>query len=306
MSGTHEFDYPQARREDLTEEIAGHQVSDPYRWMEEAGSTERADWLAAEAELFAAQQPGWPGRDQLAARVRELLNVGYEGTPAWRGDRRFFTRREPGQEHGVLYTQLPGESARVLLDPMAIDASGLTTLDAWQPDKEGRLLASQLSEGGSEESLLRIIDVETGALVDGPIDRCRYSSVGWLPGGKAFYYTRRLAPDLVPDGESQYHRRVYLHEVGTPADQSAGTGAGCSCPPPGARRRAMTCGWPTCRRPTRRRPGCGRCRRAWTRRPRCGPGGTAGSTCSPISARRGPGSRWPTRGRWPTRRAGGT
>ncbi len=101
---------------------------------------------------------------------------------------------------------------------MAIDPAGRTTLDAWSPDKEGRLLAYQLSHGGDEEALLRVMDVATGKLVDGPIDRCRYSEVAWLPGGKAFYYTRRLAPDTVPAGESQYHRRVYLHVVGTPAE----------------------------------------------------------------------------------------
>jgi prolyl oligopeptidase len=61
------------------------------------------------------------------------------------------------------------------------------------------------------------MDVATGEDVDGPIDRCRYTNVAWLPGGKAFYYSRRLAPDLVPDGEQQYHRRVYLHQVGSPA-----------------------------------------------------------------------------------------
>jgi len=218
MNGTCESGYPAARRQDLTEEIFGHQVSDPYRWLEESGP-ERAEWLAAQDRLYTAQQAGWPGRDRLAARVRELLNVGYEGTPAWRGERRFFTRREPGQEHGVLYTQVPGEPARVLIDPMTVDPSGLTTLDAWQPDKEGRLLAYQLSAGGDEESLLRVLDVQTGALVDGPIDRCRYSNVAWLPGGDAFYYTRRLPPAEVPAGESQYHRRVYLHQVGTPAGQ---------------------------------------------------------------------------------------
>ena len=66
--------------------------------------------------------------------------------------------------------------------------------------------------------MLRVLDVETGQDVDGPIDRCRYSGVAWLPGGKAFYYTRRLAPGDVPAGEEQYHRRIYLHRVGTPAD----------------------------------------------------------------------------------------
>ena len=211
--------YPEAPRLDLTEDIFGHQVSDPYRWMEDTDSAERADWLRAEAALFSAERAHWPGRDILAERVRELLNVGVVGTPAWRGDRSFFTRREPGQEHAVLCTQVAGGPVEVLVDPMAIDPSGLTTLDAWQPDKEGRLLAYQLSEGGDEESLLRVLNVETGSVVDGPIDRCRYSNVAWLPGGKAFYYTRRLPAFSVPEGESQYHRRVYLHQVGTPADE---------------------------------------------------------------------------------------
>jgi len=222
-----EFSYPQARRLGLTEDLLGHQVSDPYRWLEDTASAERADWLAAEASLFDSQSPELAGREEVAAKVRELLSVGYEGAPVWRGDRRFFTRRDPGAEHGVLCTQLGDGPVEILVDPMAIDPSGLTTLDAWQPDKEGRLVAYQLSEGGDEESLLRVMDVATGILADGPIDRCRYSNVAWLPGGKAFYYTRRLPPSAVPDGESQYHRRVYLHQLGTPADSDVlifGTG----------------------------------------------------------------------------------
>jgi prolyl oligopeptidase len=224
---TSEFSYPPARRLDLTEDILGYQVSDPYRWLEEPDSAERAGWLQAEADLYAARRGELTGRDRLAAQVRELLSVGYVGTPVWRGERRFFTRRDPGQEHGVLCTQLGGGPVQVLIDPTAIDPTGLTTLDAWQPDKEGRLLAYQLSEGGDEESLLRVLDVATGALSDGPIDRCRYSNVAWLPGGKAFFYTRRLPPSQVPDGESQYHRRVYLHQVGTPPEDDTlifGTG----------------------------------------------------------------------------------
>jgi prolyl oligopeptidase len=211
--------YPEARRLDLTEDVLGHLVSDPYRWLEDESGAERAGWLRAQAALFAACRDELPGRDELAEQVRTLLDVGYAGTPVWRGERCFFTRRDPGAEHGVLCTRLGDGPVEVLVDPMVIDPSGLTTLDAWQPDKEGRLLAYQLSEGGDEESALRVMDVTTGALVDGPIDRCRYSNVAWLPGGKAFYYVRRLPPSAVPEGETQYHRRLYLHQVGTPADE---------------------------------------------------------------------------------------
>ncbi len=213
-----EIGYPPARRLELTEDIGGHQVSDPYRWLEDTGD-ERDAWLAAQAELFGSYREELPGRERLADRVRELLSTGYVGPPVWRGERCFFTRRDPEQEHGVLCTRLGEGPVEVLVDPMAVDPSGLTTLDAWQPDKEGRLLAYQLSEGGNEESLLRVIDVATGSAVDGPIDRCRYSNVAWLPGGKAFYYTRRLPPSAVPGDESQYHRRVYLHQIGAPADE---------------------------------------------------------------------------------------
>ena len=45
--------------------------------------------------------------------------------------------------------------------------------------------------------------------------------MAWLPGGKAFYYVRLLPPEEVPDGESQYHRRLYLHVVGTAPETDA-------------------------------------------------------------------------------------
>ncbi len=210
--------YPPARREDLTEKFYGHVIADPYRWLENADSEETKSWLAAQDALLADYMARLVEREPLAARISELLAAGSVDEPVWRGERRFFTRRAAGQEHAVLYTAAAAEGERVLIDPVAIDPTGITTLDGWQPDQDGRLLAYQLSQGGDEESRLRIMDVATGADVDGPIDRCRYTIVAWLPGGRAFYFTRRLAPQQVPAGEEQFHQRVYLHRVGRPAE----------------------------------------------------------------------------------------
>jgi prolyl oligopeptidase len=213
--------YPDAPRQDITEIIHGEPVADPYRWLEDPDSGQAKAWLRAQDELYGDYQSRVPGRDKLAARLTELLAAGEVSSPAWREDRQFYTRREPGQEHALLYTAAPGEPERVLIDPIAIDPSGSTTLDNWKPSHDGGLLAYQLSEGGTEESALRVIDTATGELVDGPIDRCRYSDVAWLPDGKSFYYVRRLAPADVPAGEEQFHRRVYLHQVGAPADDDS-------------------------------------------------------------------------------------
>src|ERR1039457_4085143 len=193
--------YPSARRLDLTENLHGHLVRDPYRWLEDPASGEGQAWLAAQDALMREQAAALPGRLPLAARIRELMGAGYVSAPVWRGQRQFFLRRAADQEHSVLMTVAPGEPERALIDPMALDPSGATTLDHWAPDNEGRLLAYQLSAGGDEESMLRVTDILSGELAEGPIDRCRYSPIAWLPGGKAFYYVRRLPPAVLPPGE---------------------------------------------------------------------------------------------------------
>jgi len=190
-------------------------VPDPYRRLEDPADPATVDWSRAQDELFDSHRVEWRARKRLHDRLAELLGAGSVGTPAWRGGRAFHTRRTAEQEHAVLLTLDAAGSERILVDPITVDPTGATTLDTWQPSREGDLLAYQLSVGGTEESVLRILDVATGEDVDGPIDRARYSPVAWLPGGGAFYYVRRLAPDLVPAGEEQYHRRVYLHRLGS-------------------------------------------------------------------------------------------
>src|SRR5260370_42101913 len=117
-----EFTYPPARRLELTEDLFGHQVSDPYRWLEDGTSAERAGWLAAQAGLFGSDRDELPGRDRLAAQVRELLSTGYVGTAAWRGERGVFTRGGPGAQPGALWTRPPagrGGRGGGLLEPGA-------------------------------------------------------------------------------------------------------------------------------------------------------------------------------------------
>ncbi len=207
--------YPAARREPVVETLHGERIADPYRWLEDGFSTETNAWQAAQHELFAAHQQRWPMRSPFHHRVTQLLRTGTVGPPAWRGDYAFFVRREPDAEHAAILIRDPNGTERVLVDPTQVDPTGLTTLDAWQPSKDGLLLGYQTSHGGTEESALTVIDVGTGQVVDGPIDRCRYSPVAWLPDSSAFYYTRQLPLSEVPDDEGQYHRRVWLHRLGT-------------------------------------------------------------------------------------------
>ncbi|MGS2641097.1 prolyl oligopeptidase family serine peptidase [Streptosporangium sp. LJ11] len=199
--------YPPAERQPIVDHLHGHAVPDPYRWLEDPDSPETRSWTAAQEELWREHAGTLPGRHLWHSRVAALTGAGTVGTPMWRGGSRFFLRRTASQEHAVLYRTGPDGVEETLLDPMELDPSGLTTLDHWQPDLDGRLVAYQVSRSGDERSELRVMDVTTRRVVDGPIDRCRYAPVAWLPDGKAFFYVRS--------------RQVCLHRLGTPAEADA-------------------------------------------------------------------------------------
>lgn len=214
------FNYPQLPDSGIVDDFHGVSVPDPYRFLEDPQDSLTTEWLQAQELLMDAQRDTWTSREHYVNRVGELLGSGAISPPFIRGDRTFFTKREPGQQFAVLYVRETNDShtnpqtARVLIDPMAMDPEGHTTLDSWQPSKEGDRLAYQISQGGNEESDVYVMDIESGETIEGPINRCRYSPIAWLKGGLAYYYVRRIAPELLPESERHFHRRVYLHTVG--------------------------------------------------------------------------------------------
>ncbi|HEV2072472.1 MAG TPA: prolyl oligopeptidase family serine peptidase [Thermomicrobiales bacterium] len=204
------------RREDVVEVLHGHQIHDPYRWLEDGSSDETRAWTRDQNARTEAVLAGIPGREQLEGQLRELLQVGSVTGARETGGRFFYTRREGSQDQAVLYVRegLDGEE-RTLLDPSAQGEHGLVALDWWEPSHDGTRLAYGVSQGGDEWSVLHVFDVGTGEDLDEAIPRARAASVAWLPDNNGFYYTRYPLPGSVPDGELHYHRRVFFHLIGS-------------------------------------------------------------------------------------------
>ena len=99
--------YPDAPRLDLVDDLHGHRVADPYRWLEDTADPRTAAWTEAQDALAGDLLSALPLRDQFAARLDQLVHAGAVGVPVWRGRRAFSTRRDPGQEHAVLRVREP-------------------------------------------------------------------------------------------------------------------------------------------------------------------------------------------------------
>ena len=208
--------YPETPSENVVDVLHGEKIADPYRCLEDGDSTETRIWTEQQNAVTEAYLAAAPGRNRIGRRLQELLAIGVLSVPTPKRGRYVYLRRDGRQNQPVLYWRdgVDGED-RIAVDPNAINEVGTTALDWYYPSDDGRLLAYGLSENGNEESVLHLLDLDTGRQLPDRIPRMRAASVAWLPDATGFYYTRYPARGQVPPGEEPYHRAIYLHRLGT-------------------------------------------------------------------------------------------
>ena len=84
------------------------------------------------------------------------------------------------------------------------------SIDYFQPSADGTYVAYGISPGGSEESVLHVVESATGKVLSDSIDRGEFASPSWLPDGKSFFYTRaqKLGPGAPPT--AKYQKLKYI------------------------------------------------------------------------------------------------
>jgi prolyl oligopeptidase len=211
--------YPAAPSVDAADVLHGERIPAPYRWLEDGDTPETRAWTEAQNALTEGYLARAPGRPAIRRRLDELLAIGAISVPSPAHGRYFYQRREGRQNQPVLYVRVGVDGAdRPAVDPNALDPAGTTALDWYYPSDDGSLLAYGLSENGSEQSVLHVLDVARGVTLADRIARTRSADLAWLPDASGFYYTRYPAPGAVPEGEEHYHRAVFFHRLGEDPD----------------------------------------------------------------------------------------
>jgi len=207
---------PVARIEPVSDSYFGTTIVDPYRWMEDWQSDEAMGWLTTYATHTRAYLDALPHRAALLARIgalEDLVPLLLNGGTA--GGRTFLLRRDPGQNLARLIVYLTDDApARVLIDPAAYGSEIPIAIDWFYPSRDGHVLAYGLSSGGSENSTLYVLDVDTGETDDLAIPRTQACNVSWLDAHTSFVYTQfpQLPDDVLPT-ERYLDRQVFLHRL---------------------------------------------------------------------------------------------
>ncbi|MGP8032841.1 MAG: prolyl oligopeptidase family serine peptidase, partial [Steroidobacteraceae bacterium] len=202
----------------VTDDYFGTQVTDNYRYFEDLENPQVQAWMKGQADYARAVLDSLPGRRALLDRVTAIdktLVVVFDVQQ--RGERYFYQKRRPEDQVPKLYyrDRLKGVE-HLLLDPAKLGtAKAHAALDFYTPSWDGQLLAYGVSLGGSEDSVLHMLEVAGKRTFKETIDRTSLSIVAWLPDNSGFFYLRynKHTPGMKPS-ETLYNARTYVHTLG--------------------------------------------------------------------------------------------
>ncbi len=179
-----------------TDNFFGTTATDPYRYFENKKSPEVVAWMKAHNDQARVTLAKIPGRDAMLANLTR-----YDASVSDRvgsitrlpGDLYFLERRAATDNQFKLYMRRGLTGADTLLvDPEALEKStGKPHAINWYvPSPDGSVVAYGLSQGGSEEAELHLLNTATGKQIGQPISRANYGGVDWTADSKTLVFNR--------------------------------------------------------------------------------------------------------------------
>ena len=217
--------YPPAAKKAVTDTYYGEQVADDYRWLENGADPQVKAWSQEQLKATRQVLDAVPMRAELAKRFKEL----YETAPARHFEfvdrgQLFALKRQPPKNQPMLVVMKSAAdvaSERVVVDPNTLNAKGTTAIDWYVPSLDGRYVAVSLSENGSEDGTVHVIDTKTGKETGDLVPRAQYPTGGgsleWDEKATGFYYTRYPQGQERSGEDVNFYQQVYFHKLGTPA-----------------------------------------------------------------------------------------
>lgn len=202
------------------ETVCGQKIADPYRPLENLQDPQVQQWFRQESDHARRVLDSIPGRKALIDKMIEFdkrkASKVYNLTIT-DNDRYFYLKQTPSDETGRLFFRkgFKGDE-RELFNPASFTADkGIHyVISSVTPNLDGSKLVLTLSPNGSENSVLLIMDVDSGNIYPERIDRCWFASPSWLPDGESFLYNR-LNPSSLHDKDREKNSRIFLHRTGT-------------------------------------------------------------------------------------------
>jgi prolyl oligopeptidase len=203
---------PVSRTEDFRETFHGHELIDPYHWLEQTDATETRNWIDEQNAYAHGLINAQAIRPQILKRLTAMAQHDHIGAPLLRNGYYYFSRRGANQDLWSFYRRgVTATNDELLLDPHQFGPAG-TSISIFGVSDDGSTIAFGVRKGGQDETDLRVFDVANHRELPDRFPLSLYRGFAFRKDGKSFYYT-------VENRESG--QRVLYHPLGTDIGKDA-------------------------------------------------------------------------------------
>ncbi len=216
--------YPFSPTNDVVDVYHGVSVPDPFRWLENDEAPPVRAWVMAQTQLTSEYLSQLPAREGIRSRMAALWDYERRSLPVQRNGGLFWSAGRGARGRGALYYQAADAAEpRLVLDPAGLMApgGGKVYLADFAPSWDGRWVAYGVSEEGQSAETWRVLEVQTGRVMEDEIHGVHLSNTVWTRDAAGFFYSRFASRNESAAGEegfSQLHQ-LWFHRLGTSQEQ---------------------------------------------------------------------------------------
>ena len=211
--------YPETKKEEFTETIHGYEISDSYRWLEDFTSDDSLDWVKRQNKFTKTFISKNNYKKDIANYLEQIWENESISIPYKIEDKTFYYFNDGSfQQSKLMIKDCDKCDERVLIDPNTFSDDGTISLGGTSVNNSADMIAFSISDGGSDWRVWKVLDIETGEVLEDEIKWAKFSGASWENDDSGFFYQKYDEPQGELLKEVNESPKLMFHKIGT--DQS--------------------------------------------------------------------------------------
>ena len=211
--------YPETKKEKFTETIHGYEISDSYRWLEDFTSDDSLDWVKRQNKFTKTFISKNNYKKDIANYLEQIWENESISIPYKEEGKTFYYFNDGSfQQSKLMIKDCDKCDERVLIDPNTFSDDGTISLGGTSVNNSADMIAFSISDGGSDWRVWKVLDIETGEVLEDEIKWAKFSGASWENDDSGFFYQKYDEPKGELLKEVNESPKLMFHKIGT--DQS--------------------------------------------------------------------------------------
>ncbi len=208
------MDYPEAKKDSVSEIIFGKKIRDPYRWMEDEHSVEIKKWVNEQNNYTDNYLNKIPFLKKIEDRLKIIWNYPSESIPIVKNDILYYFFNDGLKNQSILKSKSNITSfVKTIIDPNLLSSDGSKSVGGLYFSNNHKYLGYTINSSGSDWQEIKIMRLKDQSLIKDSLKRVKFSGIEWFENG--FFYKRYTDSETNNVlSRKNSNSKIYYHSLG--------------------------------------------------------------------------------------------